>query len=72
MASSLSHPDTAAQSVAPPFWARIVVLLAWALVALILICGAMLGPILVTILPLIFAIGVSVITSAHSLLDRNT
>ena len=71
MASSISHPDTAAQSWAPPFWARIVVFFAWAFVALMLFCGALLGPVLVMVLPFVFAIGVSVITSAHSLLDRN-
>ncbi len=65
MNSSLSHTPYS-----PPIWARFVVFLAWAMAATIVFCCALMGPVLVGILPIVLAFGVGLITSAHSLLDE--
>jgi len=67
MTSSISANGRPAN---PSIFARLLVLLAWAFTALMIVCGAMLGPALVVVLPVVFAFGVGMITSAHSNLDR--
>ena len=49
----------------PPRGGAIVVALAWAFVAAMLFVSSLLGPILIGVLPLIFAFGASAVRAAH-------
>lgn len=51
----------------PPRGGAIVVALAWLFVAVMLFVSSLLGPILVGVLPVIFAFGASAVRAAHDL-----
>lgn len=66
------HCHRAATLVTPPAWTRALVWLAWFNAAVLVLCAGMIGPLIMLVLPALFACGAGLVSGAHALADEPT